>query len=206
MIKVAIVEDKSEFRELWRDILSHTEGYACVGNFATFQSAVDNLPLLDADVVLMDIQLSQTEQGIEVIKIVRPFCPKTQFLMFTVFEDNEAIFNALKAGATGYLLKNTSPVQVLEAIRELHEGGAPMSAAIARKVLTNFHPPKQTNDYDLTLQERRILDYLAKGFFYKEVAAEMFLSINTIKQYCHFIYQKLAVSNRTEAINKYFNR
>ena len=126
--------------------------------------------------------------------------------MFTVFEDEDAIFDALKVGASGYLLKNTAPTKVLDAIKELHEGGSPMSAAIARKVLTTFHP-KQTPQYKTVLspQEQRVLERLAKGLFYKEVADELHLTINTVKQYCHTIYQKLAVSNRTEAINKYFN-
>ena len=207
MIKVAIVEDQAEFRELWREILTYTEGYACTGSFANLPTAVAGLPTLDADVVLMDIHLSDTERGVDVIRQVRHLCPNTQFLMFTIFEDDHSIFDSLKAGAAGYLLKNTSPTKVLDAIRELHEGGSPMSAAIARKVLVAFHA-KETPQYKTPLshKERRILELLAKGLFYKEVADEMNMSINMVKQYCHSIYQKLAVSNRTEAINKFFNR
>ena len=207
MIKVAIVEDKAEFRELWRDILTHTEGYACVASFANAPDAIAGLPTVNAQVVLMDIHLSDSERGIEVIQQVKPLCPDTQFLMFTIFEDNEAIFDSLKAGASGYLLKKTPPTKVLDAIQELHNGGSPMSAVIARKVLTAFHA-QETPQYKTHLQpqEHRILELLAKGLFYKEVADELGLTINTVKQYCHSIYQKLAVSNRTEALNKYFPR
>jgi DNA-binding NarL/FixJ family response regulator len=209
MIRVAIVEDTDELRLLWTDILNHTEGYVCVGNFSNAADAVQHLPTVTADVILMDIQLSPTESGIDVIHQIKAQCLDSQFLMFTVFDNDAAVFDALKAGATGYLLKNTPPNKVLDAIRELHEGGSPMSASIARRVLQSFHvekAPPQYNAYNSLLQpqERRILELLAKGFFYKEVADELNLTINTVKQYCHTIYQKLSVSNRTEAVNKYF--
>jgi DNA-binding NarL/FixJ family response regulator len=216
MIKVAIVEDTDELRHLWTDILNHTEGYTCVGSYSNATDAVQQLPVLDAAVVLMDIQLSPTETGIDVIRQIKTQCLDTQFLMFTVFDNDVAIFDSLKAGASGYILKNTAPTKVLDAIRELHEGGSPMSANIARRVMQSFHEEKRTPEeksgqapqYNSLLhpQERRILELLAKGFLYKEVAEDLQLTINTVKQYCHSIYQKLAVSNRTEAINKFFKQ
>lgn len=227
MIKVAIVEDVAELRFQWADMLNHTEGYACVGSFGNAADAVVHLPTLKADVILMDIQLSETETGIDVIRQIRTQCLDSQFLMFTIFDNDAAIFDSLKAGASGYVLKNTPPQKVLEAIKELHEGGSPMSGSIARRVLQTFKIEKEapqykmpkTTDNGLTHvpsemptperphlhpQERRILELLAKGFLYKEVADELSLTINTVKQYCHSIYQKLAVSNRTEAVNTFF--
>jgi DNA-binding NarL/FixJ family response regulator len=206
MIHVAIVEDTDELRHLWTDILNHTEGYLCIGSFSNATDAIQKLPALSPDIVLMDIQLSPTETGIEVIQQIKTQCLDTQFLMFTVFENDQAIFESLKAGASGYILKNTKPQKVLDAIQELHEGGSPMSASIARRVLQSFQTEKAPPQYFDTIhpQERRILELLAKGLFYKEVAEEMNLTINTVKQYCHSIYKKLAVANRTEALNKYF--
>jgi DNA-binding NarL/FixJ family response regulator len=206
MIRVAIVEDTDELRHLWTDILNHTEGYVCVGSFSNATDAVLKLPLLKAHVILMDIQLSPTETGIDVIRQIKTQCLDSQFLMFTVFENDAAVFDSLKAGATGYILKNTSPAKVLEAIRELYEGDSPMSGSIARRVLQSFHLEKAAPQHETHLhpQERRILELLSKGLLYKEVADELNITINTVKQYCHAIYQKLAVSNRTEAINKFF--
>lgn len=217
MIRVAIVEDTDELRHLWTDILNHTEGYVCIGSFSNATDAIRKLPILQADVILMDIQLSPTETGIEVIRQIKTDCPNTQFLMFTVFENDTAIFDSLKVGATGYILKNTKSVKVLEAIKELYEGGSPMSANIARRVLQSFQIGKlassrvidtfaASKQYENLLypKERHVLELLAKGLFYKEVAEELNLSVHTVKQYCHSIYQKLEVANRTEALNKYF--
>jgi DNA-binding NarL/FixJ family response regulator len=227
MINVAIVEDVAELRGLWVDMLNDTEGYACVGDFGNLTDAILHLPKVKADVVLMDIQLSETETGIDVIRQIRTQCLDSQFLMFTIFENDAAIFESLKAGASGYILKNTPPQKVLAAIKELHEGGSPMSGSIARRVLQTFQVEKEATQYNsskmtengltdghtevhtdehphLHPQERRILALLAKGFLYKEVADELSLTINTVKQYCHSIYQKLAVSNRTEAVNTFF--
>jgi DNA-binding NarL/FixJ family response regulator len=216
MIRVAIVEDTDELRYAWTDILNHTEGYVCVGSFSNATDAVQQLPLLSPDIVLMDVHLSPTETGIEVIQQIKTQCLNSQFLMFTIFENDAVIFESLKAGASGYILKNTSATKVLAAIRELHEGGSPMSASIARRVLQSFQPEKAPSpraisispppQYDPILypQERHILELLAKGLFYKEVAEELNLTVNTVKQYCHSIYKKLEVANRTEAVNKYF--
>jgi DNA-binding NarL/FixJ family response regulator len=205
MIKVAIVEDTAELRLLWTDILNQTEGFICVGSFSNATDAVVQLPRLRPDVILMDIQLSLTEMGVDVIRQLRAQGVDSQFLMFSIFENDDAFFESLKAGARGYILKNTTPQKVLEAIIELHEGGSPMSAGIARRVLNSFQPEKGTPQYNITSQEKKVLERLAKGLFYKEIADSLDLKLNTIKQYCHSIYKKLEVSNRTEAVNKYFN-
>ncbi len=214
MIKVAIVENTAELRHFWTKILSTTEGYACVGSFSNRDAALLQLPLVEADVVLTDIQLSPTESGIELVARLKAQQIVCQFLVFTDIDNDAAIFDAIKAGANGYILKNTPPEKVLAAIAELHAGGAPMSAGIARRVLQSFQKPiaPSTHDYDrlpqylLTSQEKKVLDLLAQGLFYKEVAEALGLKTNTIKQYCHAIYRKLAVANRTEALKKYFKR
>ena len=210
MIKVAIVEDRSELRELWQNILNHTDGFICIGAYANFEDAVKNLSSNQADVVLMDINLSHNSTGIDCVRYLRPICTSTQYLMFTIFEDNDNIFEALRAGASGYILKNTTPTKVLDAIEELHNGGSPMSAGIARRVLQSFHPKapfKYSDEIEkLTVKENQILERLAKGLFYKEIAAEMTISIGMIKQNLHAIYKKLHVANRTEAINKFLKR
>jgi DNA-binding NarL/FixJ family response regulator len=206
-IKVAIVEDKVEFRELWCDILQNTEGYACVGLFGDVKTAVEELPSRGADVVLTDINLSDNENGIDFIRQVRGSCKETEFMMFTIFEDDESIFESLKVGAKGYLLKNSSPEKVLTAIKELHEGGAPMSAAIARKVLASFNKqPSKDKTYDLSEREIKILELLSKGKYYKEIAEDLGVTIVALKHYIHDVYEKLEASNRTEAVNKYFRQ
>ena len=206
-IRVAIVEDKEEFRDLWCEILQNTEGYACVGVYSVVKTAVEELPKVAADVVLTDINLSDSENGIDFIRQVRDKCKGTEFMMFTIFEDNESIFESLKAGAKGYLLKNSSPEKVLTAIKELYEGGAPMSAAIARKVLATFNQqPSRNKTYDLSAREIKILELLAKGKYYKEIADELEVTIVALKHYIHAVYEKLEASNRTEAINKYFGQ
>ena len=210
MIKVAIVEDITELRHLWADILNNTEGYVCVGSFSNATDAVQKLPVLAADVILMDIHLSETESGIDVIKRIRTQCLDSQFLMFTIFQDDDSIFHSLKAGATGYILKNTSPLKVLDAIKDLHEGGSPMSAGIARRVINHFNPkpptPYPNKIEQLTPKEMHLLKLLAKGKLYKEIADETKITIGMIKQNIHAIYKKLEVSNRTEAVNLYNDR
>jgi DNA-binding NarL/FixJ family response regulator len=210
MIKVAIVEDISELRHLWTDILNNTEGYVCVGSFGNATDAVQELPLLSADVILMDIHLSETESGIDVIKKIRSQCVDSQFLMFTIFQDDDSIFKSLKAGATGYILKNTSPTKILDAIKELHEGGSPMSAGIARRVISHFNPKPpshQSSKFEqLTPKEMDLLERLAKGRLYKEIAADTKITIGMIKHNLRAIYKKLEVSNRTEAVVLYKDR
>ena len=155
----------------------------------------------------MDINLPGMS-GIECLSRIKEKCPGTQFMMFTIYEDDEKVFEALKAGAHGYLLKKTPKEKLLEALDELYNGGSPMSTNIARKVIEAFEkrnrPAEELNE--LTNKERQILDLLAKGFLYKEIATQLHSTRNTIKQHIHHIYEKLHVQNRTEAINKAFPR
>lgn len=211
MIKVAIVEDKKEFRELWRNILNNSEGFVCIAACETEEAAIKELPLVEADVVLMDINLLPNGSGIDCVRQLHPLCPTTEFMMFTVFEDDNHILEALKAGATGYILKNTSPTKVLEAIEDLKAGGSPMSSSIARRVLSSIHvkpknPAKADDTKDLTPKEIQILELLAKGYIYKEIADKIHTTVAMVRQHLHKIYKKLHVSNRTEAINKFFKR
>ncbi len=144
--------------------------------------------------------------GIECMRIVKDKMPQTQFMMCTVYDDDDFTFKALQSGATGYLLKRTSPAQILEAIRDLHEGGSPMSSEIARRVVDSMQRKARPSEASelLTLREKEILDFLAKGFLYKEIAAELCISKETVKKHIHNIYEKLQVQTRTEALNKAF--
>ena len=159
------------------------------------------------DLVIMDINLPGMT-GIECIKRLKPKFPALQFIMFTVFEDSEQVFEALTAGASGYLLKKTPPERIISALKELHEGGAPMSTGIARKVISTLQEravPQQKslpNDFRLSPREYEILDLLAKGLFYKEIASQLSITTGTVRQHIHKIYEKLHVQNRTEALNK----
>ena len=155
----------------------------------------------------MDINLPGMN-GIECIKMIKDKSPGTQFMMFTVYENDEKVFEALKAGASGYLLKNTGLVQLIESLKELHNGGSPMSANIARKLVTLFrNEQKQAPSLDsLSHRENEILQLLSKGLLYKEIADQLAISVSTVRQHIHHIYEKLHVQNRTEAINKAFGK
>jgi DNA-binding NarL/FixJ family response regulator len=163
------------------------------------------MPGQKPDIVIMDISLPGMS-GIECIREIKGKLPATQFMMFTVYENDEKVFEALKAGASGYLLKNTGLVQMIEALKELHNGGSPMSANIARKLVRVFH--EQENNASvvevLSQRENEILQLLAKGLLYKEIADQLHISTSTVRQHIHKIYEKLHVQNRTEAINKAF--
>lgn len=207
IIKVAIVEDEAQFREEYSDILHSSDGYTLAGAYSNAKDAFEGLPMVCPDVVLMDIQLHPDESGIEVLKKVRHLCPDTQFMMFTTFDDDNNVFESIKAGATGYILKKTPYNKVLDAIKELNDGGSPMSSGIARKVLSYFQTfPPTTDIYKLTPREKQIMEALAKGLLYKEVASELSMSEGNVKQRVHAIYRKLEVYNRTEALNKYFGK
>lgn len=207
IIKVAIVEDEAPFREEYSDILQSSDGYTLVGAYSNAKDAFEALPIVCPDVVLMDIQLHPDESGIDVLRKVRHLCPDTQFMMFTTFDDDNNVFESIKAGATGYILKKTPYNKVLDAIKELNDGGSPMSSGIARKVLSYFQNyPPATDNYKLTPREKQIMEALSKGLLYKEVASELSMSEGNVKQRIHTIYQKLEVYNRTEALNKYFKK
>lgn len=207
-IKVAIVEDTEDIRLATGILIGGSQGFECKYQFKSGEEAIAQLPSYTVDVVLMDINMGGIS-GIECIRQLKPKMPDTYFMIFTVYEDDENIFNALKAGAMGYLLKRSSPNQILEAIRDLFNGGSPMSSEIARRVVTTFNPAASTenqNPHDLTIREREILDFLAKGYLYKQIADSLFISHETVKKHIQNIYRKLQVQTRTEAINKAFSK
>lgn len=207
MISVAIVEDVDEIRNALQILINGSEGFSCEHVFSNGEDALQQLPDIKPDVVLMDIHLPG-KTGIECINELSDKIPSTQFMMCTVYDDDENIFEALSAGATGYLLKRTPPAQILQAIRELHEGGSPMSSEIARRVVESLKKKnKQSTAIEiLTDREKEILEYLSKGFLYKEIAAELFISKETVKRHIHNIYEKLQVQTRTEALNKAYSQ
>lgn len=210
-IKVCIVDDNPDLRSALEEIIGMSDDCKCIGTMSTGREALQKLPLLQPDVVLMDINLGGDENGIDCVKELKPQIPKTNFMMCTVYEENEKIFEALRAGASGYLLKKTAPAKMLEAIRELYEGGAPMSSQIARKVVAAFQQVSSANRDqdkldDLSHREKEILEQLSKGLMYKEIAAELFISSETVRKHVYHIYEKLHVTNRIEAVNKYYGR
>jgi DNA-binding NarL/FixJ family response regulator len=202
-IKVAIVEDTHDIREGLAMLIGSSEGFICNDIYSNAEDALAALPTIQPDVVLTDIHLPGIS-GIELVKIVKPLIPHTQFLMCSVYEDDESIFQSLKNGATGYLLKNSAPAKILSAIREIHEGGSPMSSSIARRVIANFQTHIPAADYDLSEREKEILQYLSEGLMYKEVASRLFISIDTVRTHVRKIYEKLEVHSRTDALNKYY--
>jgi len=200
-IRVAIVEDKAETRKDLARLLAKSSGFTCVAACETGEEALRRIPGESPDIILMDIELPGLS-GIDCVPRLRAVLPKTQIMMLTVFEDHESIFNALASGATGYLLKSRSDVELLEAIRELHGGGAPMSGQIARLVVSSFQKPPRAANALLTLTEQKVLTLLARGLLYKEVAQEMGLGMGTIRAHVCHIYGKLHVTNRTQAVLK----
>lgn len=205
MIRVAIVEDITDIREGWAGILGMSEGFTCEFTFSNAEDALHTLKQHPVDVVLMDINLPGMS-GIECMTLLKPLHPQMQFMVCTVYEDDEHIFSALKAGATGYILKKTEPGKLLDSINDLHHGGSPMNSMIARKVISNFQkPPAEPNLYTLTQREQELLQLLSKGLRYKEIADQLFLSTDTVRTHIRNIYRKLEVQSRTEAINKVFH-
>lgn len=212
-ITVCIVDDNRELRNALEEIVSMNPDYVCIGTMGSSEEAITLLPELKPDVVLMDINLGTVENGIDAVRHLKPRIPGTNFMMCTVYEEDEKIFEALNAGASGYILKKTAPDKLLAAIRELYEGGAPMSSQIARKVVLAFQQ-KQTSTSEtnaeeiqsLSQREKEILEHLSKGLMYKEIAAQLFLSPETVRKHVYHIYEKLHVSNRVAAVNKYYGR
>jgi DNA-binding NarL/FixJ family response regulator len=212
-ISVCIVDDNNELRSALEEIVSMSDGYRCVGTMSTSDEAIRKLPLLRPDVVLMDINLGGGESGIDCVRDLKPRMPGTNFMMCTVYEEDEKIFEALNAGASGYILKKTAPNKLLEAIRELYQGGAPMSSQIARKVVAAFqkHAVGGAGSHEnelavLSNREKEILELLSKGLMYKEIAAALFIGQETVRKHVYHVYEKLHVTNRVEAVNKYYGR
>lgn len=206
-IKVVIVEDDTEMREGLESIVHSHPALDCIATFSTGEEALKQIPVIIPDIVLMDIHLPGIS-GIDCVRQLKPHFSFTQFMMCTVYEDSENVFESLCAGATGYLLKNSPPGKITESIIDLYHGGSPMSSIIARKVIHTFRPVTQLNveKEKLTKREREMLDLLAKGYRYKEIADQLFISFETVRTHIHNIYEKLHVQSRTEALNKIFPR
>ena len=205
-IRVSIVEDLTEVREGLMELIRSDKELLLLETFDNAEAAVQKLPQQQADIVLMDINLPAMS-GIECIKQIKDKCPGTQFMIFTVYENDERVLQAMQAGATSYLLKRTKPERILESIKELSQGGSPMSSNIARKLINIFlNEKKATRKEILSDRENEVLQLLADGLLYKEIAERLFIVHGTVRQHIHRIYEKLHVHNRTEAVNKYFER
>ncbi len=206
-ISIVIVEDLDEVREGLNQFISLSPDFAVKDTFKTAEEALHDLPNINPDIVIMDINLPGMN-GIECIRQVKKKIPRTQFMMFTVYENDEKVFEALKAGASGYLLKNTGMVQITDSLKELYNGGSPMSSNIARKLVTVFRGQQQetTPLQALSNRENEVLQLLSKGLLYKEIADKLSISTGTVRQHIHKIYEKLHVDNRTEALNKAFGK
>lgn len=207
-IRVSIVEDLDEVREGLRNFISLDPEIVVEGCFDNAEEACVQLPKIKPDIVIMDINFPGMN-GITCMQKVGLLCPGTQFMMFTVYENDEKVFDALKAGASGYLLKKSGASQVAEAVKELFNGGAPMSAHIARKLVDSFHQnqdKKADEELGLTPRENEIILLLSRGLLYKEIADKLGISVNTVRQHIHHIYEKLHVQNKTEAINRLLHR
>lgn len=206
-ITLVIVEDLDEVRDGLANFIGLSSDFKILDTFKTAEEALYDIPKLKPDIVIMDISLPGMN-GIECIRQVKDKSLTTQFMMFTVYENDEKVFEALKAGASGYLLKNTGLVQLIEALKELHNGGSPMSANIARKLVTVFRDKeKESQPVEvLSARENEILLLLSKGLLYKEIAEQLSIATGTVRQHIHKIYEKLHVQNRTEALNKAFGK
>jgi DNA-binding NarL/FixJ family response regulator len=201
MIKIAIVEDNQKLRSSLESLFSRTEGLRCVASLNNLLNVVSEVGAASPDIILMDIGLPNIS-GIEGVRTVKTFFPAIQVLMFTVFDDDENIFDAIRAGASGYLLKKTPPEEIVQAIRDLYQGGAPMTASIARRVLLSFQaaPSTAREDYQLTVRENEVLYSLVDGLSYKRIADKYCVSISTIRTHICNIYAKLHVNSKAEAV------
>jgi len=204
MITVSIVDDEKELCQSIATFVNGAPGFHCVSMYHTAEAALKHLPQDRPDVVLMDIHLVGMS-GIECVQRLKTMVPEMQVMMLTVYEDTEQIFKALAAGASGYMLKRLTPGKLLEAIREVHEGGSPMSGSIARKVVASFQGAGQTEGEKthLASREQMVLDCFAKGLTYKQTASRLNISVDTIRTYVRRVYEKLHVQSRTEAVAKY---
>ena len=205
-IKVSIVEDNKFIKLALEQIIVNSHGYEMSGSFESGEDAVENIPIVMPDVVLMDINMGMMN-GIEAVRILKTKCPEILFMMCTVYEDDEKIFEALAAGASGYILKKTKPADLIAAINDLYAGGAPMSSQIASKVVASFRKKEELKNGEienLTSRETEILEHLVKGLLYKEIAGQLDISQETVRKHVYHIYKKLHVNNRVEAFHKYY--
>ena len=204
-ISVAIVEDDREIRDWVTAVVRSSEYFEVVAVFPDAESCVKQFSEIFPEVVIMDIQLPGMS-GIDCVRTLKPQRPEVQFMMFTVFEEDNKVFESLRAGATGYILKNYPPDKIIEALHDLYKGGSPMSSVIARKIITTFNPvPERDSEFNkLSKREKELLGLLAKGYRYKEIADLISISIETVRTHIRNIYEKLHVQSRTEAINKVY--
>lgn len=202
-ILVSIVEDIPEIREGLRFMINQTRDFSCRDIYDNAGDAYKGLLNNPPQLAIMDISLPDGT-GLDCIRKLRAAGSAILFMVFTIYEDSDQVFEALTAGANGYLLKNATPEKITEALKDLYDGGSPMSASIARKVVNSFRASDEQNK--LSAREAEVLNLLAKGFLYKEIAAQLFVSTGTIRQHIHHIYEKLHVQNRTEAINRVFGK
>jgi DNA-binding NarL/FixJ family response regulator len=203
-VKVAIVDDDEGIRTSLAALIRRAPALKLAGDYPDAETALKEIPRHPPDVVLMDINLPGIK-GVECVRQLKSTLPKVQFLMLTVYEDSDSLFNSLKAGASGYLLKRTASARLLEAIRDVHGGGSPMTPQLARRVVQFFSKPAEgeLSASRLTPGEREFLDQLANGYAYKEIADRMKISIDTVRSYVRTVYEKLHVHSRTEAVVKY---
>lgn len=203
-IAVSIVEDDASAREILADWVGHADGFKCVGQHGSVEQALEDLPAEKPSVVLMDINLPGVS-GIEGVRRLKPMLPDTQFLMVTVYEDTDHVFEALAAGATGYLLKQTPRGELLASIKDVHAGGSPMTSNIARRVVQAFHREDATvpESAKLSQREREVLELLARGYLYKEIMDSLGISRGTLNTYVRRIYEKLHVRSRSQAVAKF---
>jgi DNA-binding NarL/FixJ family response regulator len=208
MITVSIVDDESQLRQSIVTFINGSQGFRCLNAYGSAEAALQGLVKERPDVVLMDICMEGIN-GIECVERLKEMMPELQIVMLTVYEDPDQIFAALAAGATGYMLKRQTPARLLEAIKEVHEGGSPMSHSIARKVVASFQKREQTGAEQgelLSPRELTVLDCLTKGLAYKQIADQLGITVPTIRSYLRRIYEKLHVQTRSEAVARYLNR
>lgn len=206
IISVCVIEDIGEIRISLKNLIDNSEEFLCFGIYENAEDAFNDLLEQKPDIYIVDINLPGMS-GIEFIRKIKNKCPGTQFMMFTIYEDSDSVFEALTAGANGYLLKNTPQNKILAHIKELYQGGSPMSMQIARKVVTAFQKSQQgQNIENLSSREKEVLQLLSKGFLYKEIGEKLNISTGTVRQHIHKIYEKLHVQNRTEAVNKFYGK
>ncbi len=208
VIRVVVLEDQMQTRQMLSALIDGADGLECVAVYENAEAALAGIPEMKPDVALMDIHMGGGMSGIECVRALKTVCPGTEFVMCTSLEDSDNIFNALQAGATGYLTKSTTPEKIVEAIKDVCAGGSPMSSQIARKVIGQFQnqePRGGKKELEkLSVREQEILNYLSKGYRYKEIAAMLFVSIETVRKHIHNIYDKLHVNSRTDALNKVY--
>lgn len=205
-LRVSLIEDDAEARQIFAGWIGTAKGLTCCSEHGSAEAAVADLPALKPDVVVTDINLPGLS-GIECVRKLKPQMPATQFVMLTVYEDSDHLFNALAAGASGYLLKRTACAELLGAIHAVHGGASPMTGSIARRIVQYFQaePPPAGDVVRLTPREKNVLDLLARGFLYKEIADSLGISLTTVNSHVRSIYEKMHVQSRGQAVAKYAN-